>query len=1046
MLGRAATTALRFPRTACGRSAHAHALHALAAAAGSRAVERGPRAVGVAAVLARWQPARWAATEARSPAKGDDAAAADSTAAPDVKADKGRKGAAKNYGERKAVFLRNHQVRAFPNMALESRDRAAKNNSGSGTEDLDQYLERIPELQQLIEENSVLSAFDCFKNIHLHSRETLKYLSPYSYTSLARLLTDANIPMKERTPKQRLKAAQLIVKTAKELGVTLPPRVNLLLLNGHAMAGDVAGFEKLLAKMRDAGVKTESPDVLAAKSRVYFVAGNMKKGMQFWAKLTEIDKTKAPYEHLITTHALLNNAKGAVRVLSTLIQQFPGEQPSMPCLDMLSWLLLWNCDNRTATQLVRVPQLRDVMIKSEAFHRLASILARDGDAHDALDLIDMRRNMGVKIEDTQICAEIVARSKIGQHDRLLELFTQFESPAFDDQIAFETGVLLVKMVGPVPDIYKLDALMVPDAVLSELNKHVALVMLLRGYTVLGDFESMNTVFDVLVSKRLAIPSTTLRRVIALVAAQTEPIAKGDDAAAADSTAAPDVQADESSKGPAKSGVKDAAAAVRTRKPKAPPKKARETKGSKVNPEVARLAKGSSDPSLKHIQKLRQFIKLKQPNAAVAKFDMIKLKSPAALKQLSSDEFATLVSIAISAYYFLVETTAKERLEAAQLIAATAKELGVTLPPSVDRSLLDGHALAGDVAGFEKLLGEMRDAGVDTETPDVFAAQSRMHLVAGDADEGMQFWSKLAEIDKTKAPHEHLIQTHAFRRDADRAVHALETLVQQFPDETPGEECLSKLFTILIDKRDLDSLGRVAKMPQLSGAWKTGDLCHRVAGALALGGRFQDALDILEVHRQPSSKMKEPHIVTEIVARDGLGQNDQALALFAQLGNPVCDSKTALAAGAVLVKHVGPVADADQLERVLASHEIVSKLHRRMALVMLLRGYTASGNLDSIRVVFNEMLKRGLAIPKKTLKNTVALVAEQSNPEDAMRMIERTLEAKVPMWHMNFRPVLATEYLWNNFPDLHPRIKRVQNKLDGLSELTRNSRSKELRDE
>nr|KAJ3421519.1 hypothetical protein HK105_003246 [Polyrhizophydium stewartii] len=889
--------------------------------------------------------------------KGDDAAAADSTAAPDVKADKGRKGAAKNYGERKAVFLRNHQVRAFPNMALESRDRAAKNNSGSGTEDLDQYLERIPELQQLIEENSVLSAFDCFKNIHLHSRETLKYLSPYSYTSLARLLTDANIPMKERTPKQRLKAAQLIVKTAKELGVTLPPRVNLLLLNGHAMAGDVAGFEKLLAKMRDAGVKTESPDVLAAKSRVYFVAGNMKKGMQFWAKLTEIDKTKAPYEHLITTHALLNNAKGAVRVL------------------------------------IRVPQLRDVMIKSEAFHRLASILARDGDAHDALDLIDMRRNMGVKIEDTQICAEIVARSKIGQHDRLLELFTQFESPAFDDQIAFETGVLLVKMVGPVPDIYKLDALMVPDAVLSELNKHVALVMLLRGYTVLGDFESMNTVFDVLVSKRLAIPSTTLRRVIALVAAQTEPIGSSGGTNAGGLTAARGKKATQGSKAAAKGGVKDAAAAVRTRKPKAPPKKARDTKGSKVNPEVARLSKTSSNPSLKHIHKLRFFTELKYSSSIIDKFYMIKSKYPEALKQLSPDEFASLVSIAISAHHFRVDTTPQERLEAAQRIAATAKELGVTLPPSVDRSLLDGHALAGDVAGFEKLLGEMRDAGVDTETPDVFAAQSRMHLVAGDADEGMQFWSKLAEIDKTKAPHEHLIQTHAFRRDVDSAVHALETLVQQFPDETPREQCLDKLSSMLIDKRDTDSLARVAKMPQLSGAWKTGDLCHRVAGALALGGRFQDALDILEVHRQPSSKMKEPHIVTEIVARDGLGQNDQALALFAQLGNPVCDSKTALAAGAVLVKHVGPVADADQLERVLASHEIVSKLHRRMALVMLLRGYTASGNLDSIRVVFNEMLKRGLAIPKKTLKNTVALVAEQSNPEDAMRMIERTLEAK-----------------------------------------------------
>ncbi|KAL2912727.1 hypothetical protein HK105_207835 [Polyrhizophydium stewartii] len=507
-----------------------------------------------------------------------------------------------------------------------------------------------------------------------------------------------------------------------------------------------------------------------------------------------------------------------------------------------------------------------------------------------------------------------------------------------------------------------------------------------------------------------------------------------------------MQADESSKGAAKSGVKDAAAAVRTLKPKAPPKKARDTKGSKVNPEVARLSKGSSDPSLKYTEKLRMFIKLKHLKASIYNFDVIKSKYPEALKQLSPDEFASLVSIAISAHHFRVDTTPQERLEAAQRIAATAKELGVTLPPSVDRSLLDGHALAGDVAGFEKLLGERRDAGVDTETPDVLAAQSRVHLVAGDSDKGMQFWSKLAEIDKTKAPHEHLIQTHAFRRDVDSAVHALETLVQQFPDETPREQCLDKLSSMLIDKRDTDSLARVAKMPQLSGAWKTGDLCHRVAGALALGGRFQDALDILDVRRKSGANMSDPYMLTEIVAHDALGQHDQALALFAQLGNPAYDSKIALDAGAVLVKHVGSVADADQLERVLASHEIVSKLHRRMALVMLLRGYTASGNLDSMRIVFDEMLKRRLAIPKTTLKNMVALVAEQSSPDDAMRMIERILKAKVPVLSSSFNLEVATRYLWEKCPDLHPRIKRVQNKLDGLSELTRDSRSKELRDE
>ncbi|KAL2912723.1 hypothetical protein HK105_207831 [Polyrhizophydium stewartii] len=498
-----------------------------------------------------------------------------------------------------------------------------------------------------------------------------------------------------------------------------------------------------------------------------------------------------------------------------------------------------------------------------------------------------------------------------------------------------------------------------------------------------------------------------------------------------------MQWDRSGKGAPNGGAKYAAA--RTLKPKAPPKKARDTKGSKVNPKDSRLAKDTSDTSFEHIQKLRELIETKAQMIAIDRFEKLKRSDPAALKQLRPHEFEAFISLVLFTYLFNNRITAMGRLEAAQRIAATAKELGVTLPPSVDRSLLDGHALAGDVAGFEKLLGEMRDAGVDTETPDVLAAQSRVHLVAGDADKGMQFWTKLAEIDKTKAPHEHLIETHAFRQDVDRAVHALETLVQQFPDETPGEECLDKLFSMLIVKRDTDSLARVAKMPQLSGAWKTGDLCHRVAGALALGGRFQDALDILDARRKSGAMADDPYMLTEIVAHDALGQHDQALALFAQLNSPAYDPKIALDAGAVLVKHVGSVADADQVEKLLESHKIVSKIGMHMALVMLLRGYTVIGNLNSMHVVFDAMISYRCPIPRRTLRHVVMLVMEKESPDKAMRMIEKMLKENMPMSGPHYKVEFACTLLQDNYPELRRRIKRVNRLLELRSEAYRASR-------
>ncbi|KAL2918107.1 hypothetical protein HK105_202521 [Polyrhizophydium stewartii] len=429
-------------------------------------------------------------------------------------------------------------------------------------------------------------------------------------------------------------------------------------------------------------------------------------------------------------------------------------------------------------------------------------------------------------------------------------------------------------------------------------------------------------------------------------------------------------------------------------------------------------------NLKRLAETKKAISLNRGRPASDKFVKLKLKSPELLMQLSPEEYAQLVSAVVFGADPVWNFRPKQRLETAQLIAATAKELGVTLPPSVNLSLLEAHAMTGNIASFEKLLGEMRDAGADTETPDVLAAQSRVHLVAGDMNKGMQFWSKLAEIDKTKAPHEHLIETHLLRRDVARVERGLLTFISRFVDQLPSDACMDKIMHLIITQREFDTLVRLFKYTESTGLLHASPVSAQAVSALANFGHPQEAITILAIRRRFNIKNGSSHICAEIMAREKLKHNDELPALFASIRDlPAFDFEPEVVAGVILTRQVGRIDASKPIDNLLESHEILSKLDKHVALAMLLRGYTQRQNGPLLLLMFDGLVERRLGIPRSVIGAAFNVVLLNFGPNAAMGLIERMVKAKLPIDEPRFFDMFVAQPIWNKYPLFRPRIEK-----------------------
>ncbi|KAL2912719.1 hypothetical protein HK105_207827 [Polyrhizophydium stewartii] len=487
MLGRAATAALRFPRTACGRSAHAHALHALAAAAGSRAVELGPRAVGVAAVVARWPAARWATTEARSPAKGDDAAA-------------------DNQERQQPVVLR-----------------ARGPSSGNQRDTIVIGHKSLDLLMQHIAKGRARQAIGLFNQILADAKELLGQLPPNDYVNLMSLAAfNAHLP-ELYTPHARLQAVKRIMTTAEEFSVRLNPDALRILAEAHANNGDFAGFEAVLDMIRQRGGNGKLPSLLAAHSRAYLIAGQEDKGMQIWDELAVGNNLAPALEHLFETHAMRGDTDGAVRTLERLVAQFPKKSVGQLTLVKVCNAILAKNDLDGLVRLFKMTEHKGVLHASLMCSRVASKLALAGRFEDALAILNVRRSLAADWRPLHTQIEIIARDGLGQNSHLPRLFMLVTRAWDDSDIHARCSAVLASHVGPISDASQLNALLESHVLIDGNDQLVVLPLLLCGYTAKGDIASMRVVFEELKNRGIRMPESMLIHMLHLVLAQSGPM-------------------------------------------------------------------------------------------------------------------------------------------------------------------------------------------------------------------------------------------------------------------------------------------------------------------------------------------------------------------------------------------------------------------------------------------------------------------------------------------------------------------------------------------
>ncbi|KAL2912716.1 hypothetical protein HK105_207824 [Polyrhizophydium stewartii] len=434
-----------------------------------------------------------------------------------------------------------------------------------------------------------------------------------------------------------------------------------------------------------------------------------------------------------------------------------------------------------------------------------------------------------------------------------------------------------------------------------------------------------------------------------------------------------------------------------------------------------------------LNELQASIKQGELLLALDLFDKIEVESPRMLSRLTSNGFGDLISLVAHGDAPRPVSDASVRLRIAKRISDVAKDMGMTLGSDVLCTLLELHTNAGNAAGVDDVLAKMQARRMSVDPHEALAAKCRACLIGGRMNEGMEIWGRLAESDKSPFPLKHLAETHIMRRDFGSTMRTLEELAQAHPTAHLSRPLLLQLCEMLLVEDNLDDAVRLFELSEASGILQASRFCAQIACRLALTGRFEDTLGVLDMRRDSSADWSTALTCAGIIALDGLGKVDQALALFPRIRRFRSDAKHALRAAEILVKHVGPVDSDAQLESLLASHGVLAQLSNHAALVMLLRGYIAKADLVSARFVFEELLLRPLEIPSSDLTRLVVAVLNAAGPQAAINVLSMVAKAGFPIMDRKELVFLSAIPIWDSFPNYRDRIKMVHPFLMGLAE-------------
>nr|KAJ3421929.1 60S ribosomal protein L39 [Polyrhizophydium stewartii] len=172
-------------------------------------------------------------------------------------------------------------------------------------------------IRNFLKRGRVAEALFQYAWITKYKRHRLQTLRRAQFTELIDgVLDDERSPHKDVST--RLRRANEMLGQMQLMGMTPEEQAFKLLIAAHARRGQVEHVQRLLEAMEACGHPTDTAEMAMEEQRAHMVAGDRKRGEQMVARISSLDPSVRPLNHLAITYALCRDRDAVLRILGAM--------------------------------------------------------------------------------------------------------------------------------------------------------------------------------------------------------------------------------------------------------------------------------------------------------------------------------------------------------------------------------------------------------------------------------------------------------------------------------------------------------------------------------------------------------------------------------------------------------------------------------------------------------------------------------------------------------------------------------------------------------
>ncbi|KAH9274866.1 hypothetical protein BSLG_010510 [Batrachochytrium salamandrivorans] len=181
------------------------------------------------------------------------------------------------------------------------------------------YASRTRLLSHLLKADRIVKAYELFREIETHGRDSLAKLSSSNFTWLisAVLTSRANI-LDDKPVQFRRDYAEKIFDIMRSVGVNPDAQAYGLMIRCYAYKGNLTKVDELCEQMLIRGFNVKTSSIFNDRSRSCLLSLQRSRGIHFFEEARKLDHSVRPYNELIKTYLIKDDEPEMLATLQLL--------------------------------------------------------------------------------------------------------------------------------------------------------------------------------------------------------------------------------------------------------------------------------------------------------------------------------------------------------------------------------------------------------------------------------------------------------------------------------------------------------------------------------------------------------------------------------------------------------------------------------------------------------------------------------------------------------------------------------------------------------